>query len=37
VLDGKSGKVIREIPPSELLALAESMMEFEGIIFDKKI
>jgi flagellar protein FlaG len=37
VLDGKSGKVIREIPPQELLALAESMMEFEGIIFDKKI
>lgn len=37
VVDGKSGKVIRQIPPYELLALAESMMEFEGIIFDKKI
>ena len=37
VLDGKSGKVIREIPPHELLTLAESMKEFEGIIFDKKI
>ncbi len=37
VVDGKSGKVIREIPPQELLALAESMKEFEGIIFDKKI
>jgi len=37
VVDGKSGKVIREIPPRELLALAESMKELEGIIFDKKI
>ena len=37
VVDGKSGKVIREIPPSELLALAASMKELEGIIFDKKI
>ena len=37
VLDGKSGKVIREIPPHELVALAEAMKEFEGNLFDKKI
>jgi len=37
VLDGQSGKVIREIPPQELLALAESMKEFEGILFNKKV
>jgi flagellar protein FlaG len=37
VLDGQSGKVIREIPPQELLALAESMKQFEGILFNKKV
>jgi flagellar protein FlaG len=37
VIDGKSGKVIREIPPHELIALAESMKEFEGILLDEKI
>jgi flagellar protein FlaG len=37
VIDGQSGKVIREIPPQELLALAESMKEFEGILFNKKV
>ena len=37
VIDGQSGKVIREIPPHELLALAESMKEFEGILFNRKV
>jgi len=37
VIDGKSGEIIREIPPHELLALAESMKEFAGILFDEKI
>jgi len=37
VIDGQSGKVIREIPPQELLALAESMKEFEGILLNKKV
>ena len=37
VIDGKSGKVIREIPRQELLALAESMKEFEGILFNAKV
>ncbi len=37
VIDGKSGKLLRQIPPSELLALAESMKEFEGILLDANI
>ena len=37
VIDGQTGKVIRQIPPEELLALAESMKEFEGIFFNKKV
>ena len=37
VIDGQTGKVIRQIPPQELLALAESMKEFESIFFDKKV
>ena len=37
VIDGNSGKVIREIPPSELLALAQSMKELEGLLFDAHI
>jgi flagellar protein FlaG len=37
VIDRQSGKVIREIPPQELLALAESMKEFEGILFNKNV
>jgi uncharacterized FlaG/YvyC family protein len=37
MVDGKSGKVVREIPPHELLVLAASMKEFEGIFFDKEI
>jgi flagellar protein FlaG len=37
VIDGQTGKVIRQIPPQELLALAESMKEFEGIFFNKKV
>jgi flagellar protein FlaG len=37
VIDGQSGKVIREIPPQELLALAESMKEFEGLLFNKNV
>ena len=37
VIDGQSGKVIREIPPQELLALDESMKQFEGILFNKKV
>ena len=36
VIDESSGKVIREIPPSEILELAAKMDEMVGIIFDKK-
>ena len=37
VINAQTGKIIREIPPSELLALARSMKEMEGILFDEKI
>ena len=37
VIDGKTGKIIREIPSSELLALAKSMKELEGFLFNEDI
>lgn len=37
VINAQTGKVIREIPPPELLALAKSMKETEGVLFDGKI
>ena len=37
VVNAQTGKVIREIPPPELLALAKSMKEMEGVLFDEKI
>lgn len=37
VINGQTGKIIREIPPPELLALAKSMKELEGLFFDDKI
>jgi flagellar protein FlaG len=37
VINGQTGKIIREIPPPELLALAKSMKEMEGLLFDEKI
>ena len=37
VINAQTGKIIREIPPSELLALAKSMKEMEGVLFDDKI
>jgi len=37
VIDGQTGKIIREIPPPELLALAKSIKELEGLFFDEKI
>ncbi len=36
VIDESTGKVIREIPPSEILNLAAKIDETRGIIFDKK-
>lgn len=36
VTEKSSGKVIREIPPSEILNLAARMDEMIGMIFDKK-
>jgi uncharacterized FlaG/YvyC family protein len=37
VFNRSTGKLIREIPPRELLALAESMKELEGVLFDANI
>ena len=36
VKDGNTGKVIREIPPSEILNLAARLDKMAGLIFDKK-
>jgi len=36
VMDGATGEVIREIPPSEVLDLAARVDEMIGLIFDKK-
>jgi len=36
VIDESTGKVIREIPQSEILELAAKMDEMVGMIFDKK-
>ena len=36
VIDESNGKVVREIPPSEILELAAKMDEMVGMIFDKK-
>ena len=37
VVNVRTGKIIRQIPPPELLTLAESMKELEDIFFDDKI
>jgi len=36
VTDGTTGKVIREIPPSEILDLAAKLEEMMGLVYDKK-
>jgi len=36
VMDGSTGRVIREIPPSEILDLAARLDEMIGLIFDQK-
>jgi flagellar protein FlaG len=37
VISRENGKVIREIPPDELLDLAARIEEMTGILFDKKV
>ena len=37
VINAETGKIIREIPSSELLALAKSMQELESLFFDENI
>ncbi len=36
VIDAKTGKVIREIPPKEVINLQKKLSEIVGIIFDSK-
>ncbi|MDM5281329.1 flagellar protein FlaG [Paenibacillus silvae] len=37
VLNKDTGEIIREVPPEKLLDVAAKMMEFAGLIVDKKI
>ncbi len=37
VMDPQTNKVIREIPPEELLVLAEKIHQMVGLLFDKKV
>jgi flagellar protein FlaG len=37
VIDGSTGELIREVPPSEVLDLAAKIDEMIGLIFDKKV
>ncbi len=36
VMDGSTGDVIREVPPSEILDLAAKLEEMVGLMFDQK-
>lgn len=37
VLDPQTNKVIREIPPEEMLKLAENLNKMIGLFFDKRV
>jgi len=37
VSDKETGKIIRQIPPEEILRLSKMMDEISGIIFDRRI
>jgi flagellar protein FlaG len=37
VMDGYTGEVIREVPPSEILDLAAKLEEMVGLMFDQKV
>ncbi len=37
VMDGFTGEVIREVPPSEILDLAAKLEEMVGLMFDQKV
>jgi len=36
VIDNKSGEIIRQIPPDEILNIKRRMIEIHGILFDRK-
>jgi flagellar protein FlaG len=37
VVDTNTGKLIRQIPPQEMLDLADKLEDMMGILFDKKV
>ncbi len=37
IIDQDTGEVIKQLPPEELLDLAEKLKEMSGVLFDKKI
>ena len=37
VINAETGKVIREIPPKEILAIAEAMRKLEGLLLDQNM
>lgn len=37
VIDKDTGKLIRQIPPQEMLDLADKLEDMMGILFDKKV
>ncbi len=37
VIDQKTGDVVKQLPPEELLELAAKLKEMSGVLFDKKI
>lgn len=37
VISKEDGRIIREIPPEEVLAMAARMKEMAGLLFDKKV
>ena len=37
IVDKKSGKVVREIPPEEFVKMVAKMKDFLGALFDKKV
>jgi len=37
VLDADTGKVIQEIPPAEILAMAKEMEKLQGVLFNENV
>lgn len=37
ILDEKTGELIRQIPPEEILAISKRLMDMEGIFIDREV